>query len=245
MGKVMDRDPSGRTVLIKGGRLSFGESLKDAQVPKNAEPGTKASHGVNVILEADSPNFASNQAAIVSALKAASMEFRKRETFWKELWDDNPKQLCFRKGEKFKNAQTGEIYTGYEGNLVVVGKGPGGGARRPQMKDRYKRDVGVEDILDVCYNGTYGDFIVSFYGTDKGGTSRITCSVEAIRSWQEGERMGGGGIDVQDDDFDDLGDLPGDDDFGGGASGGGGGTDDLLGGSSGGGSSDDSLDLLG
>lgn len=222
MGRVMDKDPTGRTVIITGGRLSFGESLKEKAKPKHSDEDARATHGCNIIIEKDHKDFASNQSAIVSALKAAAREFKKPESWWKELFDEDYKQICFRQGRRFKNRDSGEIYAGYEGNLVVVAKGPRGGENRPKMKDRRKRDVAEKDILDVCYNGTYGDFIVSFYATDKGGTQRITCSVEAIRSYEEGERMGGGGITVDDDDFDDLpeDDSFGEDDFGGDRSGG-------------------------
>jgi hypothetical protein len=234
MGRVMDKDPTGRTIIITGGRLSFGESLKEKQKPKKADDDAKAVHSCNIILESDHKDFKSNQAAVIAACKAAAREFKKPETWWKDLFDDDPKQICFRQGRRFKNSDTGEIYAGYEGNLVIVGKGPRGGENRPKLKDRRKRDVEEKDILDVCYNGTYGDFIVSFYATDKGGTQRITCSVEAIRSHEEGERMGGGGITVDDDDFDDL---PDDDSFG----------DDEFGGERGGGSVVDDADddLLG
>lgn len=219
MGRVMDKDSTGRTVIITGGRLSFGESLKDKAKPKKSEDDAKLTHGCNIILEKDHPDFKSNQDAVVSALKAAAREFKRPEGWWKELFDEEYKQICFRQGRRFKNKETGEIYAGYEGNLVLAAKGPRGGENRPKLKDRRKRDVGYDDILDVCYNGTYGDFIVSFYATDKGGTDRITCSVEAIRSHEEGERMGGGGINIDDDDFDDMDDNSfdeNDDEFGGG-----------------------------
>ncbi|HOF84886.1 MAG TPA: hypothetical protein PLP41_04145, partial [Treponemataceae bacterium] len=42
-------------------------------------------------------------------------------------------------------------------------------------------------------------------GTDNGGSARLTGSVESLRSWQEGDRLGGGGVYVDDDDFDDFG----------------------------------------
>jgi hypothetical protein len=72
------------------------------------------------------------------------------------------------------------------------------------MQRRELRPVAVDDINDVFYNGSYVDVVISFYGTDKGGNG-IFSSIEAIRSWQEGDRMGGG-IQVDDDDFDDLDD---------------------------------------
>ena len=71
--------------------------------------------------------------------------------------------------------------------------------------DRHKRLVEYKDILDVCYGGSLCDAVVSFYGTQKGGDG-VFCSIECIRSWQVGDRVGGG-IEVSEDDFEDLDDL--------------------------------------
>lgn len=209
MGRVLDRDSTGRTVLLTNVRLSFADSLKEAKLPKKPEPGAKATHSTNLLIEKGSPDYESNVAAVKAALRAAAKEFKRPEDWWERLWADDPKQLSFRKGDKFKT-DAGEIYKGYEGNTVVICKGPSGGLKRPKLLDRHKREVEVKDINDVCYNGSYCDAQVSFYGTDTGGTARLTCSVEAIRSHQQGERLGGGGIGVDTDDFDDLG---GDDSF--------------------------------
>lgn len=204
MGKVNEKDKTGRTVTLTGVRISFAESLHTASLPKkNKDPNAKPKHGANFILEKDSPDFESNKAACISAMKAAGREFKKPEDWWKTLWEDKPDNLSFKKGDRFKT-DSGEIYKGYAGNIVVSAKGPKGGLTRPQIRDRYKRVIDVNEIPDVCYNGTYGDVIISWYGTENGGTPRITCSVEAIRSRQEGERLGGGGIYVDDDDFDTL-----------------------------------------
>ncbi|UUV43183.1 hypothetical protein RCCWILLIS_11 [Rhodobacter phage RcCWillis] len=202
--KLIERDKTGRTILLKRVRLSFADSLQEASVPKKSEPGTKPTHSANVLIEKDQPGFDEKKAMIVEGLKAAAREFKKPEDWWAKLLENSPKQLCFRKGTSFANDETGEIYKGYENSLVIVGKGPSGGSKRPIIKDRHKRDVEVNDINDVCYNGSYADVSVSFYGTDKGGTARLTCSFEVIRSHQEGERMGGGGVGYSEDDFDDL-----------------------------------------
>lgn len=212
--KIIERDKTGRTVLLKRVRLSFADSLQEASVPRKAEPGTMPTHSANVLVEKDQPGFEEKKAIIVKALMATSVEFKKPEDWWKRLMETSPDKLCFKKGTSFANDETGEVYKGYENALVVVGKGPGGGRKRPILKDRHKRDVEVEDINDVFYNGCYADVVVSFYGTDKGGTARITCSFEVIRSHQEGERMGGGGVGYDDEDFDDLEDDDDDDGFG-------------------------------
>lgn len=204
MGKVNEKDKTGRTVTLTNVRTSFADSLHTASLPKkNNDPNAKPKHGANFILESDTPDFDSNKAACISAMKAASREFKKPEDWWKTLWEDKPDNLSFKKGDRFKS-DAGEIYKGYKGNIVVSAKGPQGGLKRPQMRDRNKRIIEVSEILDVVYNGTYADVIISFYGTENGGTPRITCSVESIRSRQVGERLGGGGIYVDEDDFDTL-----------------------------------------
>lgn len=206
MGKVNAKDATGRTVTLTGVRASFCDSLQVASLPKkNKDPSATPSHSGNFILEKGSKDYDSNKAAVISALKAAAVEFKKPENWWESLFENDPKQLSLRKGDRFKNDTTGEIYKGYEGNLVIVAKGPRGGRNRPQIRDRYKKIIeDVNKINEIVYNGTYCDVIISFYGTDNGGTNRLTCSVEAIRSWQEGERLGGGGIYVDDDDFDTM-----------------------------------------
>lgn len=212
MGKLVERDSTGRTVNLTGVRISFGDSLQTASLPKkNKDPSARPTHGVNLIIEKDSQHFQSNYDAIITALSNAAVEFKKPAEWWRSLFEDDPKQLCLRKGSRFKTAE-GEVYKGYDGNLVLVLKGPRGGQKRPEIRDRYKKIIFSEprNVLDpsmineVAYNGSYADAIVSFYGTDNGGSDRLTGSCEALRSWQEGERLGGGGIYVEDDDFDDF-----------------------------------------
>lgn len=214
MAKVIDRDSTGRTVLLTRVRASFADSLQEAKLPKKSDnPNAKPTHSSNFLIVPEH-DFDANKAVVISALKATCIHAKKPEDWWKRLWDDDPKQLAFRKGEKFKS-DAGEVYQGYEGALVVVAKGPRGGLKRPKILDRHKREVAVDDINDVVYNGTLCDVQVSWYYTDKGGTPRITCSAEAVRSHQEGERLGGGGTYVDADDFDEL---SGDDGFDSGSS---------------------------
>lgn len=195
-----NNDP--RTVQLKNVRLSFTDSLLEKKA--TVEDGTPK-HSCNIIIESDTPEFAANKAKCVKALEAAGVQEwgeKRGPEMWVRISEDDPKRVCFRKGERFKSKETGEPYAGYAGNLAVACGGPGGGKRRPKMFDRYKRPVAEADILEVCYSGSYADVILSFYGTEKGGLG-IFCSIEGIRSRQEGERMAGG-IEVNEDMFDDL-----------------------------------------
>jgi hypothetical protein len=210
-----------RTVRLKMVRLSFTDSLKDKKA--TVENGTPK-HSCNLIVvqtpgeyklsQQAAALYKDNLAKIQSAIKAACIEQWSKEDTWKEIQEDSPKRLCFRKGERFKNSD-GEVYKGYAGNWGISASGPKGGEHRPLLLDRYKRQVEEKDILEVMAGGYYGDVVVSFFGTDKGGKG-LFCSVEAIRSRQEGERLGGGPR-ASADDFDDLDD---DDSFSGTAAGG-------------------------
>lgn len=194
----VEEKSDGRTVQLKHVRLSFTDSLKEKKATvENGKP----KHSCNVILETADANFEKNKAKVISAIKAAGEKKWKNPDAYKDIMEDNPKRVCFRKGEKWKNKE-GKVYAGYEGNFAFSASGPSGGQRRPKLLDRHKREVAEGDILDVMYGGTYADVIVSFYGTDEGSRG-IFASIEAIRSHQEGERMGGG-IYVDADDFDDL-----------------------------------------
>lgn len=197
MASVEERG-DGRTVQLKNVRLVFTDSLKEARATvENGEP----KHTCTVLLEADKPETEANKKKLMAALEAASEREWKKKDAWKAIAEDDPKRVAFRKGERFKNKE-GEVYAGFAGNHALAVSGPMGGKKRPKILNRNKQAVAVDDILDVVYPGTYADVVVSLYGTNKGGKG-VFASVEAIRSRQEGERVGGG-VDVDADDFDDL-----------------------------------------
>lgn len=196
------KDP--RTVQLRRVRLSFTDGLFEKRKTSDDE-NAKPKHTCNVILEKDQPHFADNKNKIMDGIRAAGDRAWKNEDAYKGIQEDSPKRVCFRPGERFKN-KDGKPYAGYEGNFGLTCGTPGAGQKRPKMYDRVKRNVAETDILDVCYGGSYADVVVSFYGTDKGSRG-IFCVIEAIRSHQEGERMGGGGWDGDADDFDDLEDA--------------------------------------
>jgi hypothetical protein len=186
-----------RTVQLKRVRLSFTDSLLEKKKTVQDDPNAKPKHSVNVILEqvGDDPKakaaFAANKAKAIAGMTAACDQFFKKPEKWKEIMEDDPKRVCFRKGERFKNKDSGEVYMGYAGNMAIACGTPGGGQRRPKLYDRRKKAVVEKDILDVMYGGSYADVIISFFGTDKGGNG-VFCTVEAIRSHEEGVRVAGG-----------------------------------------------------
>jgi hypothetical protein len=227
-----------RTVKLRYVRLSFPESLKDKKSTMKDGSGVPK-HNCNFILETEArpgdplsakaaAMFDTNKELVRGAMEAAGVEFNGKAELYKRIMEDDPKRVCYRAGSRFKN-EDGDIYKGYEGNFAISGSGPGGNKnpRRPKLYDRRKRPLksnqGIkpeqikdgfffeeDQIPEIFYGGTYGDVILSFYGTDQGGLG-IFCSIEAVRSLQEGDRVGGGTY-VDGDDFDDE-DDDGEDDF--------------------------------
>lgn len=201
-----DKKNDGRTVIIKGVRLSFADGLVEAK-PTVVDGPPK--HTCNFILETDRPETAANKKLILSAIEAAcEKEFKKADRY-KSIMEDDPKRLCYRRGSLFKSQETGEIYAGYENNFAISAAGPSAGKKRPVILDRKKNKITeVSRIGEVAYGGCYADVRLSFYGTKKGGPG-VFATIDIIRSWQEGEPMGGGYVynEGDKDDFDDLGDL--------------------------------------
>jgi len=205
-----------RMVTLKKLRASFTDSLT---TPKPTVTGGVPKSTVNLILESDLPETEANKALIMGALKACGVEHWQKPDMYKIILEEDPKRISYRKGERFKNSD-GEVYKGYEGNMVIAAAGPGASKnpKRPVILDRRKTPIwhpakGAENvgkIAEVVYSGCYVDAKVEFYpvsGKDAGGNG-IFAVVHLIRSRQEGERMAGGFAvtDADIDEFDDLDD---------------------------------------
>ena len=195
-----DKQPDLRRVTLKNVRLSFTDALREK---KRSHPTGPLKFGCNFINETAQPEFAANERAIKRAIEAAeTKEFGEKGVGKIARTVDDPKRIAYRAGEKFKNKE-GEIYGGYANNFGLTTKAE----RRPNLWDRHKRDVEVEDIEDVFQAGFYCDAIVSFYCTSKEeqGGNGLFASVEAIRSRQTGETFGAGN-NTKAEDFEDLAD---------------------------------------
>lgn len=204
-----------RLVTLKKVRLSFTDSLTTA---KATVKGGVPKHSFNILLEPGLPETEANKAAVISALRAVGQEQWEKPEMFKTIAEDKPDRVSYRKGERFKNQESGEVYKGYEGCMVVPCAGPGGSKnpKRPVILDRKKTPIwhpakgaeNISKIADVCYSGTYADVKVEFYpvtGAESGGNG-IFVACQLIRSRQEGDRMAGGYV-VSDSDIDELDDL--------------------------------------
>lgn len=187
----LDIELTPRHAVLKKIRFSFTDALVE---PQASVTGGVPKFGNNLIIDPSTESGKANIAACLKAIEAAEIEHYGPEGAGKiARVVDDPKRIAFRKGEKFKN-QDGEVYVGYEGMVGITGKGPNGGKKRPILLDRRKRPVEPKDIEDVFEGGRFGDAIVSFYcvsDPDKGGNG-LFCSMELLRSHEEGETFGGG-----------------------------------------------------
>lgn len=220
----MSTEADDRTATLKGVRFSFTDAIPEKKKSSDEE-GAKPKHGLNIIIETTGPyaKYADeNKAKVIAIMKAAGLKQWKKELAYKDIQEDSPKRVFFRKGDRFKN-KDGQIYAGYEGNYAMSVSGPSGGQKRPRLIDRRKRiligpgdsiptqtkqeviNVTVDEIANVFYSGCYGDVKISAFGTDKGSRG-LFATCELLRSYQEGERMAGG-YQYTDDDLDEMDDL--------------------------------------
>ncbi|ESQ85443.1 hypothetical protein AEAC466_04570 [Asticcacaulis sp. AC466] len=180
--------------MLKKVRLSF----PNLRTKTAAVKGGKEKFGANFLLDPNKPAHKKLMDQIAKAVEAAEMkEFGKVGHIKKTVQD--PKRKCYRKGETFANQDTGEVYDGYAGMVVVSASAD----RRPTLFNRAKEEVDLEDIEDVFYGGCVVDAKVSFFcisDKDKGGNG-LFATVEAIRSWEEGESFGR--APTSSDEFDD------------------------------------------
>lgn len=199
-------EDDGRIAKLKNVRAYYVDGIHEA---KPTVEGGEPKHTCTFVLESDTAEFEVNKKAIIAALNATAEKQWKKVDAWKVIQEDDPKRLCFRRGERFKNKE-GQVYAGFAGNMALAVAGPSGGKRRPVVLDRRKKKTELKDLPDVLYGGVYCDIIVSFYGTDKGGKG-VFASVEVIRSRETGDRVGGG-YQFREDDVSDFDDLEDDDD---------------------------------
>jgi hypothetical protein len=170
---AIDKDP--RTVTLKGVRFSFTDALVEKRATSAENPDRKTHH-LNIIIENSGPyaKYAEeNRKKVMEAIRAAGLQKWKKEDAYKDIMEDSPKRVTYRKGDKFKNKE-GKIYDGYEGNHAFGATGPGGGQKRPRLIDRRKRILRLAGAGGLrLFVGGSGDF---------GGENLFNRSVQRFNS---------------------------------------------------------------
>lgn len=217
MANAEEKDP--RRVQIKDVILSY----PTLRTKKAAVKDGKEKFSASFLMDSKTPHGVDNIKKLQAAVAAAEVkEFGEGKAGHIKKTVKDPKRIALKKGDECTNTE-GEVYSGYEGKVALTCSAD----RRPKLFDKNKLDVDLEDIEDKFYGGVRCDAIVSFFcisDKDKGGNG-LFCSVEAIRSREDGVPFGGGSR-ASADDFDDLDE---DDDGLGETTSGGDDADDLLG----------------
>lgn len=65
--------------------------------------------------------------------------------------------------------------------------------RQPKVVDSQKREIIDPDEL---YSGCYANVVVNFYAYNSGSNKGVSPGLEAIQKWRDGERLSGGGVNV-------------------------------------------------
>jgi hypothetical protein len=190
MGKFI-----GEVIQIHAGRLSFPE-LEEA-VPftgNGSSESDRKSFQATMLLDLSNPKHLAAYEKVESEVERAIQE----------VWDGvRPAKLkieFYGEGNDRTNAQTGEIYKGYEDMHWVTGKC--GEDTPPRLKDKRKNDVeGAEKIRKLFYGGVFVNATVNVYVPDKKWV-RICCGLRTVMSLERGDTFGAGATDSEFDDFD-------------------------------------------
>ena len=223
------------TIMLKGVRLSFADSLFVAEAGPRREKGKHKGkipyrNSINLLL----PDKGTPEGdAMYKAIQAKMIEARDAE------WPKDPPKI---KGEKLAMRDGDEEdWAGYAGRYYVSASRTTYGAKdaedvtssRPKRPFRIigprKRpdpeggDAKFPDVseggTDAPYSGCYINCKVRFWAQDdEEYGKRINASIEAVQFARDGEAFGGGQRTNVDDEFDEgEGDEFGDDDLGGGS----------------------------
>ena len=174
----------GIKITTPKGRLSFPHLFE----PTKYKEDSKAQYNCTIL-------FPKNED--LSKLKTA-MGLAQEQAFGKDKknWPKNI-NLPWRDGDDKDD------YEGYAGNYYLSAKT----FNRPPVIDRQKQKI--EDAEEI-YGGCYGRLALVIKVTESGGKYYVTCYLQGVQKLSDGEKFGGGGLDV-DSAFDDIDDEENDD----------------------------------
>ncbi|MNK37358.1 hypothetical protein D3C87_559240 [compost metagenome] len=194
------KEPSPFQITLKDVRLLFPKIW----TPVALEDGQKKKYGAMFGID---PSTAEGKKTL--ALVERTIDALKKET-WKDKADKikiKDDRVCLLDGDEMTNQESGEVYDGCAGMMIVSAKNE---KQFPRV-DRNRNPVTEAD--DVLYPGCYVNAVVRLYavtGQEKGGNG-IFASLEAIQYLRKGDRFGGAPVEA-DDVFDELGDEDDEDD---------------------------------
>lgn len=181
----MSKDPC--TVTLKRVRLSYPHIFKPRAFTDGAEPAYQGAF----LLDKDKSSHQKQIDAVDEAIEAAK----------EKLWGNKPpkikkRNIAFRDGDD--PGEDEEVRPENEGQMIVSARN----YKRPLVIDRDKSPLTEGD--GVIYGGCYVDAIVRYWAQDYRGTSRVNCSLEAVKFNDDGDPFGAAPLTP--DAFDDDGD---------------------------------------
>lgn len=195
-----NKDP--RQVYLKEVRFSYPHLIEKQKASEDAEPKYSSSFIIDPNTKAGKRNIRLIEAALDEACMA---EFKK--PFSKMKFKDD--RVCYFSGDEVFDAN-GDPKPGYEGKMIVKASNK----RRVDLRNRDKSPIDPEE--SPFYGGCYGEAILRFYGTKKGGAPGLFASLELCRWTDHGEAFGAPPVDDSilddlddDEDEDEDGDLLG------------------------------------
>lgn len=191
MGKFI-----GEVIRIHAAPLSF-PVLDEAEA---YEDGGSKSFAASFLLDPNDERHAAVYAKIESECERAIDEA------WGGKRPAKLKVEFYGEGNDRTNAQSGEVYKGYEDMQWVTGK-----CREdspPLLVDKQKKEVPQERILKMFYAGVICNATINVYVGPTGYGPRLCCGLRTIMCLERGTPLGSGATTKEFDDFDaDDGDV--------------------------------------
>jgi hypothetical protein len=200
MGKFM-----GEIIKLHKVRLSFPVLDEAEEFRGKSESGEekRKSFQASFLMDPEDESHAESYALIESEVQRAI----------DEVWGgERPKKLkieFYGEGNDRTNAQTGDIYPGYENMQWVSAKS--NEDTPPRLKDKRKNDVtDPKKIRKLFYGGVVCNATINVFVPDKTWV-RICCGLRTVMTLEHGDSFGSGATDKEFDDFDaedgDAGDV--------------------------------------
>lgn len=202
--------PIGQCLLVDV-RLSFPKLF----TPEASVKDGPLKFGANFMMHPDDEHYEANLERAQRAYDAVYAETWKGK---KPVLKDDRKAL--REGEKFTNQESGEIYAGYEGTMIVTASRKAGKSKDPNDSSherlrppmfRWNKEP-IKDDDGTLYGGCRVNAAVNFYSVtdqDKGGNG-IFATIEVVRFRRNDTPFGAAPVSV--DVFDDVDDFDGEED---------------------------------
>jgi hypothetical protein len=192
----MAKETDPRQVYLKEVRFSYPHLIEKQKANEEAEP----KYSCAFIIDPGTKMGRRNIKLIEAALDEACMaEFKK--PFDKMKFKDD--RVCYFSGDDVFDSN-GDPKAGYEGMMIVKASNK----NRVDLRNRNKSAVDPDE--SPFYGGCFGEAILRFYGTKKGGSPGLFASLELCRWTGHGEAFGSPPVD--DSILDDLDDEDDEDD---------------------------------